>query len=76
MSTDTSMKPLSENCTGCLMCQLACSFTKTSAFSPASSYVTVQRVGVSETYEVSFTEDCDACGVCTQYCYFDAIESV
>jgi ferredoxin len=75
MSTSTKMKAFSEKCTGCLMCQLACSFVKTQAFSPANSFITVERVDKSETYDVGFTEDCDACGVCAQYCYYDAIEA-
>lgn len=75
MPTGTQMTAHSENCTGCLMCQLACSFVKTSEFSPAKAFLTVQRVDKSESYKVGFTEDCDACGVCAQYCYYDVIET-
>ncbi len=73
MPTGTVMIARSDNCTGCIMCQLACSFVKTSEFSPAKSFIDVDRVGKSETYKVSFKEDCDACGVCEQYCYYDVI---
>lgn len=74
MASTGQMTARSENCTGCLMCQLACSFTKTSEFSPSKSFVSIERIDKSERYEVGFTEDCDGCGVCTQYCYYDAIE--
>ena len=74
MTSDTSMIARSENCTGCLMCQLSCSFVKTSAFCPADSFITIERLNKSERYDVRFTDECDACGACTKYCYYDAIE--
>ncbi len=63
----------SENCTGCQLCKLACSFIKTSSFSLSHSYIQITRLGTAEQYEVSFTPECDRCGFCVNYCGFDAI---
>ena len=62
-----------ENCTGCLSCQLACSFTKEKAFNPLKARILVDWTGFSEP-KLSFTPDCDTCGVCVRYCAYGALE--
>lgn len=63
----------SENCTGCQLCRLACSFVKTSSFSLSRSFIDIRRIGGEERYEVGLLPDCDLCGFCVSYCCFGAI---
>jgi crotonobetainyl-CoA:carnitine CoA-transferase CaiB-like acyl-CoA transferase len=61
-------------CVGCYLCQMACSFTKHKEFNRDRSYVAVRRVGPWEDeWEVQFTDDCDACGYCANFCEYDAL---
>lgn len=64
-----------ENCSGCLLCSLACSFFTTTerAFSPSKAQIVV-RPGSAETwFTVDLLPDCDGCGICVKYCAFDAL---
>jgi len=63
----------SANCSGCMLCALACSFLYTKAFSLFEARIKVRRVGKTEEYMIIFTEDCTRCGECAKYCYFDAV---
>ncbi len=63
----------SGKCTNCGLCEIACSFVKFGTFNPERAYIQVDRKGPTEGYEVSFTEDCDACGYCWSVCKFDAL---
>lgn len=60
-----------EKCTGCLRCQLRCSWTYVSAFNPSESYIQVELGDVNR---ISFTELCNACGFCVDECPFGALE--
>ncbi len=63
----------SENCTGCLLCQLTCSVVKTDKYSYSHALIDVKRVGNVERFQVSLKPECDGCGVCISYCAYDAI---
>lgn len=68
-----------ERCVNCLYCQLACSFVKLRRYEPASAHLKVERDLGSpfpERYVVRFTAECDGCGVCLDYCYFNAIRNL
>ena len=59
-----------EKCTGCLICQLICSFTYTGAFNPAKARIVIQH----DRKEIYFTDEClENCHLCTRYCVYDAI---
>ena len=59
-----------ERCTGCLNCQLICSFTYTDAFNPAEAMI---RIEGEDEKTIRYTEDCTQCLLCTQYCVFGTI---
>jgi len=64
-----------EKCSGCLSCQLACSFTHTKSFNLARSRIIINFIGDIER-KISFTEDCIRCGTCVRYCNYGALEAV
>ena len=60
-------------CTGCGLCQLSCTYIKKRVFSLEGAYVTIDRVGTRESFLPTFTDECDSCGFCLNYCGFEAI---
>ena len=68
-----------EECCVCLMCQLVCSLTKENIFNPS-----IARIKISKSIKtdggldvgISFTEECDNCGVCAKYCVYGALSRV
>ncbi|NVM02567.1 MAG: hypothetical protein HWN67_09545 [Candidatus Helarchaeota archaeon] len=63
-----------ENCTGCLICQLICSFTHKKTFNPSASCILIQTLNHSK--KISFTSECNNCGLCAKYCLYKALERV
>jgi NAD-dependent dihydropyrimidine dehydrogenase PreA subunit len=61
---------IKENCTGCLCCQLICSYTYTGRFNPLRARL---RVSVREGARIEFTDDCIKCGLCVEYCTYGAL---
>ncbi len=71
---DLPIKVDATKCCGCFICEMRCSLIHKDAFIPAESYIRVRRVGTGETeYELSFTDQCDSCGVCARYCPYGAL---
>lgn len=63
-----------ENCAGCLSCQLICSLTYQKEFNPARAYIQVEYLGrTGNDNLIYFTDDCNECGLCAQYCNYDAL---
>lgn len=62
-----------ENCTGCMRCQLICSYKVNKTFGYDLARIRIKRVGFEEEYDVSFSEECNRCGLCLQYCTYNAI---
>ena len=60
-----------EKCTGCIICQLECSFTKLGVFNPAEARIIIDRV--DDDPQISFTDECDECGVCARACIYKAL---
>ncbi|MHA1299895.1 MAG: hypothetical protein ACTSO9_10705 [Candidatus Helarchaeota archaeon] len=60
-----------ENCTGCLICQLICSFIHKKIFNPSESCILIQKT--EEGNKISFTSDCNNCGVCVNHCLYKAL---
>jgi Fe-S-cluster-containing dehydrogenase component len=65
-----------DRCTGCKLCELACSAIKTNAFNPASSRIKVVLVDIPEIPVPMLTEGCDYCSgspACVPVCLPEAI---
>ncbi len=62
-----------ENCAGCHLCIMACSFFNTGSFGLADSIIKVERVGKQNRFKVTISDDCISCGRCTEYCYFGVL---
>ena len=59
-----------DKCTGCLICQLICSFTYSGAFNPAKARIVIEH----DRKEIHFTDECvEKCHLCTRYCVYGAI---
>ena len=66
-----------EKCTGCKLCELACSAVKTSVFNPRDSRIKIRLVGIPEIPVPIILDNCDYCfgnPVCVQVCLPQAIE--
>ncbi len=61
-------------CSGCLICELRCSLRFEKSFRPARAAIVIRRqVGSASEFRVSFTENCDNCGICARYCSYRAL---
>ena len=60
-------------CTGCLICVLRCSIKSEGIFSPAAAKIRVIPYSDEKVNEISFTEECDTCGLCVHYCPHGAL---
>lgn len=65
-----------EQCTGCRTCQYRCSWRFTKAFNLSRSAIIIHRTGNSIASTVSFTPECDSCGVCARACPYGTLEIV
>ena len=63
-----------EKCNGCLMCQLRCSDRFEKAFNISRAAIRVDRFAKGATdFFISFTDKCDACGICARHCPYEAL---
>jgi ferredoxin len=61
-------------CAGCLLCELRCSLRFEKAFNPIKAAIRVRRqVNSPNEYSISFTDKCDRCGLCVQFCLYGAL---
>ncbi len=61
-------------CAGCRICQLACSFAYEKLFNPSKARIVIEHDG--DGFDIGFTDDCNKCGTCAQYCVYGALEVV
>jgi len=65
----------SENCQGCLQCQMICSLSYTGRVNPAVANIRVER-GYPDAYHfrVGFTAECrEGCKLCTTVCPYECL---
>lgn len=67
-------------CTGCLRCELACSFhhSRHISFQPERSSLRVNRSNVDRSIRIAFGDSCDGCAgerfaLCVRACVFNAL---
>ena len=62
-------------CAGCRTCELRCSLKWEGAFVPAKSRVTILRlVDANHEFDITFSDECDGCGICAKYCPYGALK--
>ena len=61
-----------DKCTGCMSCQLICSYTYTGRFNPLKAHISII---LRDTYRIEYTDECTECGLCVEYCTYDALQS-
>ncbi len=66
-----------DNCSGCLLCSLACSFFNTPerSFNLSKSEIRVRRAKGRNRFEVEFSDACSGCETCVDYCHFGVLEA-
>ncbi len=62
-----------ERCNGCQICQLICSFVHEKVFNPTKAAIRIERLGGKTEFGISFTPECDHCGICADYCLYGAL---
>ena len=62
-----------ENCVRCYLCQLECSFLKKGSFNPEEAFIKVDWRWPSDEVRITFTEDCDGCGICARACIYECL---
>ena len=67
-----NIKTNPENCTGCLICQLQCSFQYYKEFNPSKSKIFIIQ-SEYDTRNIDFADDCKNCGICAEYCAYGAL---
>ncbi|MBI5013946.1 MAG: 4Fe-4S dicluster domain-containing protein [Deltaproteobacteria bacterium] len=64
-----------EQCSGCRLCALACSFYNTGEreFSLAAASIRIDRVRGENSFSPQVLEDCTGCGTCVPYCEYGVL---
>jgi len=65
-----------DKCTGCKVCELACSMTKHNVFNPRKSYIRILSHEDLGLYLPALKPDCDSCGKCVELCPADALKII
>ncbi len=67
-----------EKCSGCLMCQLVCSFFQSpeKKFQPSAAHIRPSRVEGTNRFRVELLAGCMQCGACASYCEYGVLEKV
>ena len=70
------MKADPSECRICYICQMVCSLKQDKTFNPARSFIDISS-SIKPSGEldvaISFSEECDSCGLCAKYCVYGAL---
>lgn len=61
-----------DNCVGCMTCVFRCALKYDNALGPAQSKIKVIPI-TEKVSEITFSDECDTCGICARYCPHDAL---
>lgn len=63
-------------CRVCYICQLVCSLKQDGSFNPSKAHIEISGI-VKPSGQldvgISFTDQCDNCGLCAKYCAYGAL---
>ena len=68
------IRAIPEACRGCRICQLVCSFAWKRSYNPAQSRILIEDEDATKTVGITFTDECNDCGICVTYCFYGALE--
>lgn len=63
----------SDRCSGCLICELVCSYFTEGVFNPSKAKLRIARYEEGSRFMIGFLPNCTSCGFCADYCPWDAI---
>ena len=61
-----------EKCSGCGNCKLWCSISFDKSFNPLKAYIS-QNFFPGVGFKITFTDDCNECGICAKNCEYGAL---
>jgi Fe-S-cluster-containing hydrogenase component 2 len=75
----SKIKTAAENCYGCRMCELVCSFHHQGAFCPEASSIKISRDYLQGEIGLAIDSTCDFCEregrpLCVKHCIYGALE--
>lgn len=62
-----------ENCVGCRLCQMRCSFRVTKRFSFSDALIDIEWNEEQCSYNINLNDVCDRCGLCVASCVYGAL---
>lgn len=62
-----------EKCAACLICQLRCSLRFLGMPDPHRAYIRIARATDRIGSDISFTDECDNCGICAEFCAYGSL---
>lgn len=63
---------IEENCVGCRICQLKCSYIFNQRFVPSEAFIQIiEPYGLNP--KITLLEGCTKCGQCVKYCPYGAL---
>jgi len=61
-----------EKCTGCLNCQLICSFVFEKTFNPEAAHIVI--AGGPGNRNIYFSDECTECNLCALHCVYGTLQ--
>ncbi|GAW91467.1 4Fe-4S dicluster domain-containing protein [Calderihabitans maritimus] len=67
-----------QNCAGCYLCVLACSFftRQERSFNLSEAKINVSRIDGQNRFRVSIDQNCSACGQCANFCHYGVLSKM